>query len=46
VQRAHDLAEEIEARIRSAVPHATVFTHLEPKDDPASYDDMRLDREV
>jgi hypothetical protein len=28
------------------VPGATVFTHVEPKDDPASYDDMRLDREV
>ncbi|MGH8697885.1 MAG: cation transporter dimerization domain-containing protein, partial [Burkholderiales bacterium] len=46
VQQAHDLAEEIEARIRGAVPSATVFTHLEPRDDPASYDDMRLDREV
>jgi len=46
VQRAHDLAEEIEARIRGAVPSATAFTHLEPKDDPASYDDMRLDREI
>jgi cation diffusion facilitator family transporter len=46
VQRAHDLAEEIEARVRTAVPHASVFTHIEPKDDPASYDDMRLDRGV
>jgi cation diffusion facilitator family transporter len=46
VQRAHDLAEEIEARIRGTVPSASVFTHLEPRDDPASYDDMRLDREV
>jgi cation diffusion facilitator family transporter len=45
VQRGHDLVEDIEARIRSAVPHASVFTHLEPRDDPASYDDMRLDRE-
>jgi cation diffusion facilitator family transporter len=46
VQQAHDVAEEIEARVRAAVPGATVFTHVEPKDDPASYDDMRLDREV
>ena len=46
VQRAHDLAEEIEARIRGAISSATVFTHLEPKEDPASYDDMRLDREI
>jgi cation diffusion facilitator family transporter len=44
VQRAHDLAEEIEARIRAAVPSASVFTHLEPRDDPASYADMPLDR--
>jgi cation diffusion facilitator family transporter len=44
VQRSHDLVEEIEARVRAAVPHASVFTHVEPRDDPASYDDMRLDR--
>jgi cation diffusion facilitator family transporter len=44
VQQAHDLAEEIEARIRAAVPSASVFTHLEPREDPTSYDDIRLDR--
>ncbi len=44
VQRGHDTVEEIEARIRAAVPAATVFTHLEPRDDPASYRDVRLDR--
>jgi cation diffusion facilitator family transporter len=46
VQRAHDLAEEVEARVRAVVPNASVFTHVEPQDDPASYDDMRLDREA
>jgi cation diffusion facilitator family transporter len=46
VQQGHDVVEEIEARIRGVVPGTTVFTHLEPKDDPASYDDMRLDRGV
>lgn len=42
VQRGHDLLEEIEARIRQAVPHTSVFTHLEPVGDPASYADMDL----
>ncbi len=46
VQQGHDVVEEIEARVRTAVPGAAVFTHLEPRDDPASYDDMRLDREI
>jgi len=44
VQRGHDAVEEIEAGIRAAVPAATVFTHLEPRDDPVSYRDVRLDR--
>lgn len=44
VQRGHDLLEKLEADIRSALPHATVLTHLEPIEDPASHDDIRLDR--
>jgi len=44
VMRAHRLSEEIEARIRAAVPHASVFTHIEPMYDPASYEDQGLDR--
>jgi cation diffusion facilitator family transporter len=44
VLRAHRLSEEIEARIRSAVPDASVFTHIEPISDPASYEDQGLDR--
>jgi cation diffusion facilitator family transporter len=44
VKRAHRLSEEIEARIRAAVPHASVFTHIEPMYDPASYEDQGLDR--
>ncbi len=46
VQRGHEVVEEIEARIRSAVPGAVVFTHLEPREDPTSYRDERLDRSV
>jgi cation diffusion facilitator family transporter len=44
VARAHRLSEEIEARIRIAVPSASVFTHIEPISDPASYEDQGLDR--
>lgn len=44
VTRGHDLMEEIEDAIRAAVPGASVFTHLEPLEHPASYRDMHLDR--
>jgi len=37
---AHRLCEEIEARVRSMVPHASVDTHIEPISDPASYEDQ------
>jgi cation diffusion facilitator family transporter len=44
VQRGHDLLEEIEEALRSAVPNISVFTHLEPIEDPASMLDRDLDR--
>jgi cation diffusion facilitator family transporter len=44
VHRGHELLEDIEARIRAAVPNVTVLTHLESLDDPASWDDIQLDR--
>jgi cation diffusion facilitator family transporter len=44
VQRGHDVLEEIETRVRDTVANATVFTHLEPLEDPLSYGDERLDR--
>jgi len=44
VAQAHRLSEEIEARMRSMVPNAAVFTHIEPISDPASYNDEGLDR--
>jgi cation diffusion facilitator family transporter len=40
----HRLAEEVEREIRAVVPQATVFTHLESLDDPASFQDQLLDR--
>lgn len=44
VQRGHELLERIESDIRSALPGTTVFTHLEPANDPTSFDDATLDR--
>lgn len=44
VAQAHRLSEEIEERIRSMVPNAAVFTHIEPISDPSSYGDEGLDR--
>lgn len=44
VQRGHKLLESIEADIRRVLPGATVLTHLESLNDPASWDDMNLDR--
>lgn len=44
VDRAHQLSEEIEERIRSMVPSAILLTHIEPISQPASYDDVKLER--
>ncbi|RPH50666.1 MAG: cation transporter [Desulfobacteraceae bacterium] len=44
VQQGHELLEELEADIRGAVPHVTIFTHLEPIEDPVSEQDIELDR--
>ena len=44
VQRGHDVVEEVESALRERLPYATVFTHLEPAEDPRSFDDTRLDR--
>lgn len=44
VSRGHALAERIEREIREALPAATVDTHLEALEDPASFEDQDLDR--
>jgi cation diffusion facilitator family transporter len=44
VSQAHKLSEELEERIRSLVPNASIDTHIEPISDPASYEDQGLDR--
>lgn len=43
VSRGHDLVAEIEADIRAALPESTVFTHLEPIEEPESWNDAGLD---
>lgn len=44
VQRGHDLLERIENAVRARVPLSTVFTHLEPIEDPLSFEDQHLER--
>ena len=44
VEHSHNLLERLEADIHQALPIVTVFTHLEPLDDPAAWDDITLDR--
>ncbi|HQG45953.1 MAG TPA: cation diffusion facilitator family transporter [bacterium] len=44
VQQGHQLLEEMDRRIREAVPGIYIFTHLEPFSDPAAFEDMNLDR--
>lgn len=44
VQDGHDMAERIESDLRERFQTATVFTHLEPIEDPVSFEDTELDR--
>ncbi|MGF1471099.1 MAG: cation diffusion facilitator family transporter [Rubrobacteraceae bacterium] len=44
VQRGHDLLEEIEKNLGAELPGSTFFMHLEPSEDPASFEDQGLDR--
>lgn len=45
IQRGHDMLEQIERDIRNAFDMpTTVFTHLEPIEDPVSMEDIGIDR--
>ncbi len=46
IQRGHDLCEEIEHKIMTTLGHTHVTTHLEPIEDPVSWTDESIDREV
>ena len=39
VQDGHDMAEQLENDIQAKLPHVEVLTHLEPLEDPKSWDD-------
>lgn len=43
VTRGHDLVADLEADIRASLPETTVFTHLEPIEEPESWNDTGLD---
>ncbi len=44
VQQGHDLCERVEMALRREMAETTVFTHLEPREDPAAWADQGLDR--
>ncbi|MBI2378745.1 MAG: cation transporter [Deltaproteobacteria bacterium] len=44
VRRGHELVERIEHEIHEAIPRASVLTHLEAIEDPASWQDEGLER--
>ncbi len=44
VRRGHALCEQVELEVCAEIPNATVFTHLEAVEDPASFEDQDLDR--
>jgi cation diffusion facilitator family transporter len=39
VQAGHDIVERLENEIQARLPHVEVLTHLEPLEDPKSWDD-------
>jgi divalent metal cation (Fe/Co/Zn/Cd) transporter len=41
IQAGHDLVERLENDIRARLPHVEVLTHLEPLEDPKSWDDPK-----
>jgi cation diffusion facilitator family transporter len=46
VKRGHDLSEKLEEELADALQgHTTFFIHIEPSEDPVSFQDQALDRE-
>jgi cation diffusion facilitator family transporter len=43
VKQGHDLVERLEQRLGERLPRVTAFSHMEPSDDPCSYNDEDLD---
>jgi cation diffusion facilitator family transporter len=45
VRRSHEIAEQVENDIRRQHPQISVFTHIEPVEDPVSWADTQLEKE-
>jgi len=43
IQNGHQMLEQLENEIRETLVNTTVFTHIEPLEDPVSWDDEWLD---
>lgn len=46
IARGHEIADHIEEEIHAKVPRLNVLTHLEPLEDPASWDDVEIERKA
>jgi cation diffusion facilitator family transporter len=46
VKHSHDVAERFKADLASVLPGVVTFAHVEPRDDPSSYDHERLEPPV
>lgn len=46
VQQGHQKLDDIEAALCEALPHTHVITHLEPLEDPASWDDVAFSAKI
>lgn len=44
IQHGHELLEKIESDLHRVFPNIVVSTHIEPIEDPASYNDITLVR--
>lgn len=44
IAHGHEVAEKVEAELRDRLPRLHVITHLEPLEDPVSWEDVELER--
>lgn len=44
IQKGHSLLEDIESDVRSTLEPISVFTHIEPLEDPRSWEDIAINR--
>ncbi len=44
VQRGHELAERVEEELRTSLERLHVLTHIEPIEDPVSWEDVQIER--